>query len=327
MNDLAHRMHFDAARHAELERRIRLVAPSPRTLLEGLDDAALAEVEVIVSSWGAPELDEAAMARLPGLRALLHGAGSVRGIVTEALWSRGVEVTSNVDANAVPVAEFALAAIVFAGKQAFRLGRDGGAQLDGRRELGERFDLSNYERTIGIVGFSRIGRRVVELLRVVLPTARILVHDPYVDADAVATAGAELLPLERILPQVSVLSLHAPALDSTRGMIGAAELAALPDGATLVNTARGALVDHAALESACASGRLSAVLDVTEPEPLPADSPLRAMPNVFLTPHIAGSLGSEVHRMTDETLAELDRFRRGEALAHRLTLAVLTTSA
>ena len=96
---------------------------------------------------------------------------------------------------------------------------------------------------------------------------------------------------------VDVLTLHAPALPQTRHMIDAAVLAALRDGATLINTARGSLVDHAALERELVSGRIDAVIDVTEPEALPADSPLFELPNVFLTPHVAGAAGRETQRM------------------------------
>jgi phosphoglycerate dehydrogenase-like enzyme len=130
-----------------------------------------------------------------------------------------------------------------------------------------------------------------------------------------------------LLPRVDVLSLHAPALPSTRHMIGAAELAALPDHATIINTARGSLIDTAALEQECLAGRMSAILDVTEPEPLPASSVLYDLPNVMITPHIAGSLGSELHRMTDAALDELERYVSGRELAAGLSSDDLRLSA
>jgi phosphoglycerate dehydrogenase-like enzyme len=113
------------------------------------------------------------------------------------------------------------------------------------------------------------------------------------------------------------VSLHAPALPSTEGMIGARELARMKDGATLVNTARGSLVDARALERELGSGRISAVLDVTDPdEPLPPDSPLHALPNAFVTPHIAGSNGTEVERLADFALEEIRRYVAGEPPRH-----------
>ena len=115
--------------------------------------------------------------------------------------------------------------------------------------------------------------------------------DPYADPAEVRAAGGSLVPLPELLPRCDVLTLHVPALPATRHLIGAAELALLRDGATVINTARGAVLDTAALESECATGRLDAILDVTDPEPLPASSLLYDLPNVMITPHIAGSLG------------------------------------
>jgi phosphoglycerate dehydrogenase-like enzyme len=130
-----------------------------------------------------------------------------------------------------------------------------------------------------------------------------------------------------VLRSVDVLSLHAPLLPETIGMIGARELALLRDGATLVNTARGALIDTDALTRECASGRLDAILDVTDPEPLPDDSPLYDLPNVSITPHISGSLGSETFRLTDAALDELQRWVNGEALTSQVTMADLGMAA
>jgi phosphoglycerate dehydrogenase-like enzyme len=113
-----------------------------------------------------------------------------------------------------------------------------------------------------------------------------------------------------------VVSLHAPLLSDTRHMIGARELALMKDGAILINTARGALVDQPALEQELCSGRLNAVLDTTEPEVLPDHSPLYELPNVFLTPHIAGSLGNETQRLADCIVEEVERYSKGAALKH-----------
>ena len=127
--------------------------------------------------------------------------------------------------------------------------------------------------------------------------------------------------LERVLQidklrEADVVSLHAPLLASTRGMIDARRLSLMRDGATLVNTARGAIVEGAALERELVSGRMSAVLDTTDPEQLPADSPLYQLPNVFLTPHVAGALGAETERLVECGLDELERYVRGEPLQH-----------
>ncbi|CAM5446760.1 hydroxyacid dehydrogenase [Streptomyces tanashiensis] len=110
-------------------------------------------------------------------------------------------------------------------------------------------------------------------------------------------------------------------------MIGPAQLAAMPDGTTLINTARGSLVDEAALLPHLVTGRLHAILDVTDPELPPADSPLYTLPNVLLTPHVAGSLGNELHRMADQALEEVARYGRGEPFAEEVRASDLQRSA
>ncbi len=311
--------HFDPERLARLADLVGLGGQAWSDELDSANARArLSEVEVLVTSWGAPALTPALLAAAPRLRAVFHCAGSVRALVTDEVWRRGLLVTSAADANAVPVAEFTLAMVILAGKKApFIAAADAGPpSLSGSARWG---DLSNLRRTIGVVGFSRIGGLVVERLQANLEDVTVLVSDPHAAPGEVAAAGGELVDLRALLPRVDVLTLHAPALPSTAGLIGREELALLPDHATLVNTARGALVDHDALAAECGSGRLFAILDVTEPEPLPPDSPLRSMPTVLLTPHLAGSLGSEVHRLTDRALADLASWCAGEQVADQVS--------
>ncbi|MCP2332179.1 MULTISPECIES: hydroxyacid dehydrogenase [Actinoalloteichus] len=270
----------------------------------------LAETEVLITSWGCPPLTAEVLDAAPRLRAVLHAAGSVRGHVTDAVFDRGVRVTTAADANAEPVAQYTLAAVLWAFKKIPFLAADARvhrADWGYRERHGE---LSGRGRVVVLVGFSRVGRRVAELLTR-LDLARVLVVDPVADPAAVRAAGAEPVPLAEALPLADVLSLHAPSLPETRHLVGAAELAELRDGAVLVNTARGALVDTEALERACAGGRLYAVLDVTDPEPLPSGSPLYTLPNVVLTPHVAGSLGSETRQLSAAALTELERYAAG----------------
>lgn len=284
-------------------------------------EAVLPRAEVLLSGWGCPPVDEAVLARAPRLRAIVHAAGTVKNHVTEACFARGLRVTSAAAANALPVAEYTLAAILLAGKRLLRLRdryRDArGFRLWAREEDG----LGNFGKTVGIVGASMIGRRVLELLRP-FDFERLL-FDPFASADDARDLGAEKVELEALLRRSEIVSLHAPALPETRGMIGARELAWLRDGATLINTARGSLVDGAALEAELVSGRIDAILDVTEPEVLPASSPLYELPNVFLTPHVAGALGRETRRLADVALDELERFARGEAFRYEIRAADL----
>lgn len=278
-----------------------LDAPSVRRLL--------GEVDVLVTSWGCPQLTPERLADAPRLRAIFHCAGSVRSMVTDEVWHRGIVVTSAADENAVPVAEFTMAAVIFAGKKAPFLAQDAREHRADWSYVARRGELSNRGRTIGVVGYSRVGRRVVERLRSL--EVSLLVADPYADTDEVAAAGARLVKLPELLRASDVLTLHVPALPATCHLIGPAELALLPDGATVINTARGAVLDTAALERECSAGRLDAILDVTDPEPLPMDSVLYDLPNVMITPHIAGSLGTETQRMSISALDELELFING----------------
>ena len=299
----------------ELERLGRLARPGNPLVAHDFSSPAvrrrLASVEVLITSWGCPPIDSDVLAAAPELRAALHAAGSVRSHVGDAVFDRGVLVTTAAHINAEPVAQYTVASILWAFKKVPFLAADARRFREdwGYRE--RRGELSGLGRTIVLVGFSRVGRRVVELLRR-LQVGRLLVVDPVVDPALVRAAGAEVVTLAEALPQADVLSLHAPALPETRHLIGAAELAALPEHATLVNTARGSLVDTAALEEACSHGRLHAVLDVTDPEPLPAWSRLYDLPNVVITPHVAGSLGSETRLMAGAALDELERYVSGQ---------------
>jgi len=327
MNQGTFELQFHAA---QIERLRELAVLGDPVRLDDLDGpearAQLADADVIITSWGAPPITSEHLARAPRLRAVLHAAGTVRGLVPDEAWDRGIVVTSAADENARPVAEFTLAAIILAGKRAPFFAASARTRRDGWSFADERGDLSNRGRTVGIVGWSRIGRRTVELLDL-LETADVLVADPTITAADLAGTGAQLVDLPELLRRSDIVSLHAPALPETRHLVGAEERALMPDGATLINTARGVLVDTAALEREAASGRLSAILDVTDPEPLPASSVLYDLPNVMLTPHIAGSLGSEARRMSDHTLDELERIIAGEPVLAPVTREHLVVGA
>jgi phosphoglycerate dehydrogenase-like enzyme len=310
-----------------LRERLRALADVPD--LEPLvrfDDARadrlLPVAEVLLTGWGCPRVDEAVLAKAPRLRALLHAAGTVKGHVDPACWARGVRVSSAAAANAIPVAEYTVAAILFAGKRVFRLQRRYREVRALRLWPREAPGLGNYRRVVGIVGASRVGRLVLERLRPYDLT--LLVSDPTLDPAEARGLGAEPVELDALLRRSDVVSLHAPLLPETRHLIDRRRLGLLRDAAVLVNTARGALVDPVALEEALVSGRIDAVLDTTEPEVLPADSPLYELPNVFLTPHVAGAMGTETRRLAALALDELERWVRGEPLRHELRLEDLT---
>ncbi|MGW0645968.1 MULTISPECIES: hydroxyacid dehydrogenase [Streptomyces] len=303
-----------------LDRLTRVADLDPRLLVTdfGADDSAqrtgLHEAEVLFTGWGCPPLDPAALSTMPRLRAVVHAAGSVKHHITQDVWDRGITVSTAAAANALPVAEYTVAAILFANKNILgsaRVYREARSRVN----LLARFPgVGNYRRTVGIVGASRIGRRVIELLRPY--DLRVLVHDPYLDEADARALGVERTELDTLAAESDVVTIHAPELPGTRHLFDAPRLALMRDGATLVNTARGSLVDTEALVKEAVTGRLNAVLDHTEPEVLPAESPLYDLPNVLLTPHIAGSQGGELHRLADAAVDELERYAHGLPFAH-----------
>jgi phosphoglycerate dehydrogenase-like enzyme len=314
---------FDAAAMARLSELCAILAPEP------LDDFStprareiLRDTEILVTGWGCPFISGDVVAAAPRLKLIAHAAGTVKYHIDPAVFEAGIAVTNSVAANAVPVAEFTLAMIILANKRAFAfraLYRADPSRATSNALMDTA--VGNYRRTIGIVGASHIGRRVIGLLAPF--DYKILLYDPHVGADDPIAGRAELVGLDEVLVRSDIVSLHAPSLPSTRQMIGAREMGLMRDGATLINTARGALVDEAALIAELESGRISAVIDVTDPEIPPPESALFRLPNVFLTPHIAGAIGSERSRLGNLVVEEIERFIAGRPLHHRVEPSLL----
>lgn len=305
---------------ARLEAAATVLPVGPGTSF--LDDpsvlAALPDVDVLLTGWGCPRIGPGVLDAAPKLQAILHAAGSVKAIVDPAAFDRGIQVSSAVVANALPVAEFTVASIVLAGKRAFRLAAQ--YRLE-RRKTDPHGMPGNYGRTVGLLGASRIGRMVAERLRSF--DLQVLISDPYLTAAEAAELGAELVGNDDLFRRSDILSVHAPLLPETTGLVDARLLGLLRDGSVLINTARGKIVDAAALERECVSGRIDAVLDVTDPEPLLPDSPLLDLPNVFVTPHVAGAVGNEIARLGDLAVSELERLAAGRPLQHTISPAEL----
>ena len=307
----------EAFRHearTQLAARLDLRTPQPVTALDLRADV-LDAVEILVTGWGVPRLDDEALARMPKLRAIFHAAGTIRPFLAPGALESGITVCAAADANAGPVAEFTFAQIVLALKRAGRLAQRYRTQRL-PRDLRGMPTLGTHGVTVGVVGASRVGRKVIERLHSL--DSRVLLADPYVDPSEARMLGAELVPLDELCARSDVVTLHAPLTPSTIRLVGERQLGRMRDGAVLVNTARGGIVDHAALAPHLVSGRLDAWLDVTDPEPLPDDSPLWDLPNVVLTPHIAGALGNEVSRLGDQAVAELGRYLDGAPLRHQI---------
>lgn len=272
----------------------------------------LAEADILITCWGCPPVDETVLEAAPRLRYILHAAGSVKSYVGDACWERGIQVSTAADANAIPVAEYTVAMILLANKRVLQTAR----ALHTQRStvVPEQLfpDLGNYRKRVGIIGASKIGRHVIQLLRPY--DLEVVVSDPYLSQTDAAALGVHVVDLDELVASSDVVSLHAPSLPSTRHMIDARQITRLRPGATFINTSRGELVDQDALLVRLDQGNLFAVLDVTTPWLLPPDSGFYSNQNVLLTPHMAGSLGTELERMAASTVQEALRLARGEPL-------------
>jgi phosphoglycerate dehydrogenase-like enzyme len=288
---------------------------------DGAPAVMLADAEVLVTAWGFPRLDADLLARAPLLRLVAHTGASVRFLVSGALFGRGIHVTQAGAAMARPVAEVSLAFTLALLHQvqrfdhALRTGEEWSRAKSGR----PRHELAGSR--IGVIGASRTGRAYIQLIAAL--GARVCVSDPYLTEADAARLNAEVQPLARVLATSRIVAVHAPAIAETRHLLGPRELALLPDGAGLVNTARSALVDTGALLAELRSGRIDAALDVYDEEPLPADSPLRALPGVLLTPHEAGGTIEARRRAGQLIVDEIRRYRDGGSLQHAITEAAL----
>ncbi|MBC8040507.1 MAG: hydroxyacid dehydrogenase [Opitutaceae bacterium] len=307
-----------------LSERVELLCDRPLSATEALaDPGRLSRVEILFSGWGGIALTNELVPRLPRLRAVFFAGGTIKGQVSDAFWARAVPLVSAASANARPVAEYTLAALVF--------GLKGFVPRAAALHAGEPWGQSRawpgtYRTTVGLVSFGAIAREVRRLLGSF--SVDVLVHDPYLTADQARAHDVTPVSLDELFSHSHAVSIHAPSLPETAKMIRAEHLLLLPAHATFINSARGAVIDESGLVSALrARPDIQAFIDVTSPEPPPSDSPLRSLPNVFLTPHVAGSIGNECRRMTHLLIAELDEFLANRPLHHAVRQADYAISA
>lgn len=275
----------------------------------------LTDCEIGIGSWGTPWPDAELVEACPKLRLWVHAAGSVRRMIGPHLEGRDLTIASCAPAIAENVAEITLGQLIIGLKRtidnavANRSGRSG--KPANSKALGT--------STIGVIGASQVGRRTIRNLKPFGP--RILLYDPFVSAEEAQEMGVELFAdLVDLCSQCNAVALHTPALPSTEKILGAAELQAMPDDGVLVNTSRGMCVDEAALIAELEKGRLFAFLDVTSPEPAADDSPLRKLPNVVLTSHIAGGADYKIGK---QAVDDIEAFLNGESPLMAVTADML----
>lgn len=293
--------------------------------VDRLSDARLDAVRVVITSWGIGAFDEDVLGTLPQLELLAHTGASIKTIATEALFDRGVVVTQAGEAMARSVAEVSLAftlALLHRVPEMHNALRERSGWHDAET-AGVQHEILGAP--VAVIGASRTGRAYLELIR--LLGARPLLVDPTLDADAAAALGAEHVSLDDALVRARIVAVHAPTLPETHHLIGRRELATMPDGAGLVNTARSWLVDEAALIDEVRRGRLSAAVDVFDEEPFPPEHPFRTLPGVLLTPHRAAGTQEGRRRQGRIVTDEVQAFASGRPLVHTVDRSRLATMA
>jgi phosphoglycerate dehydrogenase-like enzyme len=265
--------------------------------------------EAVVTSWGSPVFTPELVEAADSLRIVGHAAGSVKRLMPEEGYERGITVLSAAAVIADSVAEYTLWAMLT--MQRDLIPYDALMKEErGWKRTGQSFAHELYFKKVGIVAASMVGRQVIKLLQPF--GCDIMVYDPYLSDEAARDMGVRRTSLDELFATSDIVSIHAPSTPETKGMLGAEHFGALQDGALLINTARTWVLDSDALLAELQTGRIRAVLDVFDEEPLPEDDPLRDLENVFLTPHVSGHTDESRARLVEAIAYDMKRFFEGD---------------
>ena len=258
----------------------------------------LQKCAVGIGSWGTPWPDADLLAGCPELKLWMHCAGTVKHMFGQHLDGCDLVIASCAPAIAESVAEITLAQLIIGLRRTLQNGADN--RSGPTRPPANSHTL--FQSTVGVVGASEVGRRVVRNLRPFGP--RILLYDPFVSASEAQEMGAELVAdLMELCRRSDAVTLHTPPLPSTEKLLRAEHFQVMADDAVFINTSRGICLDEQALIAELAKGRLFAFLDVSAPEPAAVDSPLRTLPNVVYTSHLAGGKDGKIGRQAVDDIA------------------------
>lgn len=320
--DFAYDLIYGQPERDEIATLVNLIGPQQNAQSIAENPDLLADVEIILSGWGAPKLDESFLQAAPKLKAFLYGAGSVRNFTTEAFWDSNAILTSSYAANAIPVVEYTISTIFLSLKRFWAFAdaiKRSGTYVRKQQKPDE--VAGGFGSTVGLISLGMIGRLVAKRLQPF--DLNVIAYDPFVtqaEAEADDLQVTMVDTLEEIFTRSDVVSLHTPWLPETVGMITGEHLAAMKPETTFINTARGAVVREEEMIAVLQQRPdLYAILDVVYPEPPAPDNPLLTMPNVVLTPHIAGTMGPECRRMGQLVIAELKHILQGETPTYHIT--------
>jgi phosphoglycerate dehydrogenase-like enzyme len=282
----------------------------------------LHEVEAIFATWGMPALTGEQFTQMPRLQAVFYAAGNVKSFA-RPLIEHDIVLVSAWAINAIPTAQMVLSQILLTCRGYFRSVRE--YQVHRQPAPSKTFHRSGANgETVGVIGMGWIGRRLTRYLQDF--GFRVLASDPYLTPERATELGVEKVSLEELFERAYIVSNHIPDLPSTKHVLNGALFERMRNGATFINSGRGAQVVEADLISVMRSrSDLTALLDVTDPEPPVPDSELWALPNVIISPHIGGTIGDEVTRLADCVIDEFIAWEAGRPLRYQVTRAVLET--
>jgi len=285
---------------------------------------SLAQCDALITTWDSPRLEKDLLQEVPGLRFIAHCGGEVKKKFAVELFSQMV-ITNTAEPMAKPTAELGAAILLASARDlvgyAMKMRRRSNRIYHTVHENGGGAN-SLIGREVGLIGFGRIGRALVDLLTGF--DIRWRIYDPYVQERVEAPRNSRYEGLDEVLRCSSMLVLAAAATRETERLLNAKRLALLPNGATVINIARGSLIDLGALTQEVVSGRLRCALDVTDPdEPLPVAHPLRSHPGAILTPHVGGGGPTVRRQMASMTLDSLERHFAGLPPLHQITVDML----
>lgn len=270
------------------------------------------DADACITCWGSITFSKELLKSAPKLKLVAHSAGSVKHLVSDDFYDRGIQITSAAAANAISVAEHTLGMIIAMLKRSFWINdyihKNG---WNAKEEFGKCKALYNIK--VGIVGAGHIGRHLMKLLKSF--KVEVLLYDPFVNEEEAKVMGVTKIEnLNELMTKCDVISLHAPSIPQTHHMINKENMKLLMDGAIIINTARGSLIDEAALYEEAKTGRISICMDVCDPEPMEKTNPLLTLPNVILTQHTAGASFNDTSRMGDLAISELENYFSGKSL-------------
>jgi phosphoglycerate dehydrogenase-like enzyme len=268
-------------------------------------------VEAVVTSWGSPAFTSELLAAADSLRIVGHAAGSVKRLMPKEGYDRGIVMLSAAAVIADSVAEYTLWAMLSMQRNLYRYEQRMKVER-GWKTVDEEYAHELYYKKVGIVSASMVGRRVIKLLQPF--NCDVMVYDPYLGGEEAKALGVRQVSLEELFSTSDIISVHAPVTPETRAMIGPQHFRAMRDGALFINSSRAWVLDSAAMLAELQTGRIRAVLDVFDQEPLPPDDPLRDLGNVFLTPHISGHSVESRLRLVEAIAADMRQFFAGEPL-------------